>query len=60
MPLKSPIMTIAEGYGKTISHVVVGLKTAKGTKQLKLDPSIYDSLLKQKVTSFPRSYDTHA
>ncbi|XP_012514416.1 PREDICTED: ruvB-like 1 [Propithecus coquereli] len=24
------------GYGKTISHVIIGLKTAKGTKQLKL------------------------
>ncbi|XP_019286544.1 ruvB-like 1 isoform X2 [Panthera pardus] len=23
------------GYGKTISHVIIGLKTAKGTKQLK-------------------------
>jgi RuvB-like protein 1 (pontin 52) len=38
------------GYGKTISHVVIGLKTSKGTKQLKLDPSIYDSLQKEKVT----------
>ena len=37
------------GYGKTISHVVIGLKTSKGTKQLKLDPSIYDSLQKEKV-----------
>eukprot|EP00794_Sanderia_malayensis_P007371 gene7371-8191_t len=37
------------GYGKTVSHVVVGLKTAKGTKQLKLDPSIYESLQKEKV-----------
>ncbi|KAJ1555562.1 RuvB-like protein 1, partial [Cladochytrium tenue] len=26
------------GYGKTISHVIIGLKTVKGTKQLKLDP----------------------
>lgn len=24
------------GYGKTISHVIIGLKTAKGTKQLKV------------------------
>jgi RuvB-like protein 1 (pontin 52) len=32
------------GYGKTISHVIVGLKTAKGTKQLRLDPTIYESL----------------
>ncbi|ELU12497.1 hypothetical protein CAPTEDRAFT_21868 [Capitella teleta] len=37
------------GYGKTVSHVVIGLKTAKGTKQLKLDPSIYESLQKEKV-----------
>lgn len=37
------------GYGKTISHVIIGLKSLKGTKQLKLDPSIYDNLLKEKV-----------
>lgn len=37
------------GYGKTISHVVIGLKTAKGTKQLKLDPTIYEGLQKEKV-----------
>ncbi|PRT53118.1 RuvB-like helicase 1 [Wickerhamiella sorbophila] len=38
------------GYGKTISHVVVGLKTAKGTKQLRLDPSIYESIQKEKIS----------
>lgn len=38
------------GYGKTVSHVVIGLKTSKGTKQLKLDPAIYDSLQKEKVS----------
>ena len=37
------------GYGKTISHVVIGLRTVKGTKQLKLDPSIYETLQKEKV-----------
>ncbi|MCL4139263.1 UNVERIFIED_CONTAM: hypothetical protein GTU68_019817 [Idotea baltica] len=37
------------GYGKTISHVIIGLKTAKGTKQLKLDPSIYETLQKERV-----------
>lgn len=37
------------GYGKTVSQVIIGLKTAKGTKQLKLDPSIYESLQKEKV-----------
>lgn len=37
------------GYGKTVSHVVVGLKTVKGTKQLKLDPSIYEAILKEKI-----------
>lgn len=38
------------GYGKTISHVVVALKTVKGTKQLRLDPSIYESIMKERVT----------
>lgn len=38
------------GYGKSISHVVIGLKTVKGTKQLKLDPTIYDALIKEKVS----------
>lgn len=37
------------GYGKVISHVIIGLRTAKGTKQLKLDPTIYDTLQKEKV-----------
>ncbi|CCG80637.1 AAA family ATPase Rvb1 [Taphrina deformans PYCC 5710] len=37
------------GYGKTIAHVIIGLKTIKGTKQLKLDPSIYESIQKEKV-----------
>merc|ERR1712226_540858 len=37
------------GYGKTISHLIIGLKTAKGAKQLKLDPSIYESLQKEHV-----------
>jgi len=37
------------GYGKTISHVIIGLKTVKGTKQLRLDPSIYEAMLKEKI-----------
>lgn len=32
------------GWLQVVSHVVIGLKTVKGTKQLKLDPTIYDSL----------------
>jgi len=39
------------GYGKTVSHVIIGLKTTKGTKQLKLDPSIYEGLQKEKVVA---------
>jgi len=38
------------GYGRTISHVIIGLKTTKGTKTLKLDPSIHDSLTKENVS----------
>lgn len=37
------------GYGKTVSHVIVGLKTVKGTKQLRLDPTIYEAIMKEKI-----------
>ncbi|KAJ2923555.1 hypothetical protein H1R20_g13536, partial [Candolleomyces eurysporus] len=37
------------GYGKTVSHVVVGLKTVRGTKQLRLDPTIYEAMLKERI-----------
>ncbi|VDP70079.1 unnamed protein product [Echinostoma caproni] len=39
----------AIGLGKTISHVIISLRTAKGVKQLKLDPCIYESLQKEHV-----------
>ena len=54
------------GYGKVLLHVVIGLKTVKGTKQLRLDPSIYDNLQKEKVGRIPldaqptRRYDRPA
>ncbi|PHT69292.1 RuvB-like 1 [Capsicum annuum] len=41
--------SVTGGYGKSISFVIIGLKTVKGTKQLKLDPTIYDALIKEKV-----------
>ncbi|KAJ7723430.1 DNA helicase [Mycena metata] len=34
---------------RTVSHVIVGLKTVKGTKQLRMDPSIYEAILKEKI-----------
>ncbi|KAH9251579.1 hypothetical protein BASA81_006592 [Batrachochytrium salamandrivorans] len=37
------------GYGKTLSHVVLGLRATKGTKQLKLDPAAFDALQKERV-----------
>ncbi|KAJ1982339.1 RuvB ATP-dependent DNA helicase pontin [Dimargaris verticillata] len=48
-PLGGASASSAPAYSKTISHVILGLKTVKGTKQLRLDPSIYESLLKEKV-----------
>lgn len=42
----------AGGYGKVVSHVVIGMRTVKGSKQLKLDPTIYDAMQKEKVGSF--------
>ena len=46
---RSHIPNPLSGYGKTVSHVVVGLKTVKGTKQLRLDPTIYEAILKEKI-----------
>lgn len=37
------------GYGKQIHHLLLSLKSSKGVKQLKLDPSIYENLQKEKV-----------
>ncbi|CAG9310765.1 unnamed protein product [Blepharisma stoltei] len=38
------------GSGKTVTSVIIGLKTAKGTKQLRLDPTIFESIQKEKVS----------
>ncbi|KKK22801.1 AAA family ATPase Pontin, partial [Aspergillus ochraceoroseus] len=38
------------GYGRTISHLIIGLKSARGTKKLRLDPSIYEAIQKERVT----------
>jgi len=37
------------GYGRTISHIIIGLKTSRGSKQLRLDPTIYDAIQKEKI-----------
>jgi len=37
------------GYGKTIAHLIVTLKTTKGNKQLRLDPTIYTAFQKERV-----------
>mmetsp|Transcript_55889 Transcript_55889/g.147008 ORF Transcript_55889/g.147008 Transcript_55889/m.147008 type:complete len:456 (-) Transcript_55889:251-1618(-) len=39
----------AGGYGKKVTAVMIGLKTTKGQKTLKLAPQIYESLMKEKV-----------
>ena len=38
------------GYGKSISHVIITLKSVKGSKQLKLDAAIYENIEKEKVS----------
>lgn len=38
------------GYGRSISHVVITLKSTKGSKTLKLDPSIHDGLSKEGIS----------
>merc|ERR1712078_956455 len=38
------------GYNKVVTGVMIGLKTTKGSKTLKLAPQIYESLTKEKVS----------
>ncbi|EGP92479.1 ATP-dependent DNA helicase pontin [Zymoseptoria tritici IPO323] len=36
-------------YGRTISHLMITLRSSKGTKKLRLDPSIYEAIQKERV-----------
>lgn len=36
-------------YGRTISHLLVTLRSSRGTKKLRLDPSIYEAIQKERV-----------
>src|SRR3954463_7438520 len=47
MEVENPIAAYG---GKAISRVMLSLKTDKGTRTLRLDPSIYDDLMKQRVS----------
>lgn len=37
-------------YGRALSHLTVGLRTAKGTQRIKLDAAIYETLQKEGVS----------
>uniref|UniRef100_A0A5S6Q0T6 RuvB-like helicase n=1 Tax=Trichuris muris TaxID=70415 RepID=A0A5S6Q0T6_TRIMR len=37
------------GLAKIITYVIIGLRTTKGSKQLKLDASLYDGIIEQKI-----------
>lgn len=36
-------------YGRTVSHLVVTLRSTRGTKKLRLDPSVYEAMQKERV-----------
>ena len=38
------------GYGRTISHLLITIKSQRGTKKLRLDPSIYEAIQKERVS----------
>ena len=40
---------LSGGNGKVVDGVVITLKTTKGQKQLRLDPSVYENIQKEKV-----------
>ena len=37
-------------FNKTITHLLLTLKSAKGTKKLRLDPSIYEAIQRERVS----------
>jgi RuvB-like protein 1 (pontin 52) len=48
---EDPLASASAAVGRTISHVLLTLKTTKGTKTLKLDPTMYDALSKERVVT---------
>lgn len=36
-------------YGRTVSHLLLTLRSSRGTKKLRLDPSIYEAVQKERV-----------
>ena len=48
-PIESDQIINNTGYNKSISHVMITLKTNKNTKQLKLDSSIYNNIVKANI-----------
>jgi RuvB-like protein 1 (pontin 52) len=46
---ESPVPDPASGYSRSISRVVIGLKTTKGTKTLRLDPSVHEAIIRERV-----------
>jgi RuvB-like protein 1 (pontin 52) len=38
------------GFDKIVSSVIIVLKSSKGSKQLKLDPSIFENIKKEKIS----------
>ena len=38
------------GYGKTISTLLITIKATGGTKKLRLDPSVYEAIQKERIT----------
>ncbi|KAF6001400.1 RuvB-like protein 1 [Cyanidiococcus yangmingshanensis] len=46
---EAPMPDPSSGYSRSISRLVVGLKTTKGSKTLRLDPSVHEAVLREQV-----------
>lgn len=46
---EDPLSNISSTIGRTISHIILTLRTIKGTKTLKLDPIMYESLQQEHI-----------
>ncbi|KAK4538614.1 hypothetical protein CDCA_CDCA19G4639 [Cyanidium caldarium] len=46
---ESALPDAASGYARSIARIVVTLRTTKGTKTLRLDPSIHEAIMRERV-----------
>jgi RuvB-like protein 1 (pontin 52) len=46
---EAPVPEPSSGYTRSISRLIVGLRTTKGSRTLRLDPSVHEAVMRERV-----------